>query len=442
MTKKPASMLGEGNTRGYSFAPPEMLYTVPECKALDVGHVVDIKGSLSTFRKVMTMQIIRVNILHSTEEEVALWERRTSYYRDVLEQPWVLTERQIRKCRKEAEEDERVREKERRRDAARAAKAAAEANVDGFGRPKGPQPARSLSHTNHKGDAGLRTAGVPPEEPKPSEPVFDGFGRLKGERGAHHPKRARDQSRIGAGSSVRPKSVPSTKMHDASGEESEPSKPEFDGFGRPSGRKSARKAPHLTTITEVLQPNKKHRNVDKVEILREAPELPGPELDGFGKPKRHKPVHRTSLTDQAPEVKKPHIVKAADAPRNGTDPSEPRLDGFGNPVRPKLTPRALSSTTTETRETGRQHREPRTARDQSGAEGGNREGSNELDGFGRPKSRHALKKPVVATKPPQKRPVQAVQAEMVAPRGPVAEVTSSGVELDGFGRPKRPKRPA
>ncbi|KAK1634365.1 hypothetical protein BDP81DRAFT_324546 [Colletotrichum phormii] len=91
-----------------------------DCVDVDVGTVIDIKGGLTRFREEMQIKIEKVKILRSTEDEVALWEKRTRFRNDVLLPPWVLSERQIRKCRKEgmrdAESEERKRKKEKRRE--------------------------------------------------------------------------------------------------------------------------------------------------------------------------------------------------------------------------------------------------------------------------------------------------------------------------------------
>ncbi|KAJ0323517.1 hypothetical protein COL5a_008306 [Colletotrichum fioriniae] len=90
-----------------------------DCVDVDVGTVIDIKGGLARFRDEMQIKIEKVKILRSTEGEVALWEKRTRFRNEVLQPPWVLSERQIRKCKKEgmrdAESEERKRKRERRR---------------------------------------------------------------------------------------------------------------------------------------------------------------------------------------------------------------------------------------------------------------------------------------------------------------------------------------
>ncbi|KAF6819328.1 OB-fold nucleic acid binding domain-containing protein [Colletotrichum sojae] len=96
-----------------------------DCMDVDVGSVVDIKGGLTTFRDEMQVKIEKVKLLKSTEQEVALWERRARFRSEVLLQPWVLSEKQIRRCRKEEmrekggdddKERKRKKEKEGRRE--------------------------------------------------------------------------------------------------------------------------------------------------------------------------------------------------------------------------------------------------------------------------------------------------------------------------------------
>lgn len=82
---------------------------------LDVGHVVDVKGRLTSFRDEMQIEIVKMTTLRSTEQEIALWERRTKFRQEVLERPWTLTEREIRRCQNETEtEEEKAARKKRR----------------------------------------------------------------------------------------------------------------------------------------------------------------------------------------------------------------------------------------------------------------------------------------------------------------------------------------
>lgn len=74
---------------------------VPE--GVDVGTIVDIKGELALFRDHKQVKILKTTILGSTEQEVAFWEKLRSFRRDVLEKPWELTQKQVRRCRKDEE---------------------------------------------------------------------------------------------------------------------------------------------------------------------------------------------------------------------------------------------------------------------------------------------------------------------------------------------------
>lgn len=72
-------------------------------KDVDVGSVVDVKGGLALFRGNKQIKIEKMTVLRSTDEEVVLWEKARQFRGDVLDKPWKLTDRQIRRCRKEAE---------------------------------------------------------------------------------------------------------------------------------------------------------------------------------------------------------------------------------------------------------------------------------------------------------------------------------------------------
>lgn len=82
---------------------------------IDVGDVVDIKGGLSTFRDEKQINIEKMMRLRGTAQEVALWEKRDKFRRDVLDKAWVLRDRDIRECRKEAERSDASAERKRKR---------------------------------------------------------------------------------------------------------------------------------------------------------------------------------------------------------------------------------------------------------------------------------------------------------------------------------------
>ena len=78
--------------------------TLPTVDApIDVGHILDIKGSVGTFREMKQIRAEKIAHLRSTEQEVVFWEKVTQLKRDVLSKPWVLDQREVRRCRKEEE---------------------------------------------------------------------------------------------------------------------------------------------------------------------------------------------------------------------------------------------------------------------------------------------------------------------------------------------------
>lgn len=70
---------------------------------VDVGTVIDVKGGLSLFRGHKQVKILKATVLRSTEQEVAFWEKIREFRLDVLEKPWKLSEKEVRRCRKEVE---------------------------------------------------------------------------------------------------------------------------------------------------------------------------------------------------------------------------------------------------------------------------------------------------------------------------------------------------
>lgn len=70
---------------------------------IDVGHVLDIKGSVTTFRDARNVRAEKIAHLRSTEQEVLFWEKVARLRREVLSKPWVLDRREVKRCRREEE---------------------------------------------------------------------------------------------------------------------------------------------------------------------------------------------------------------------------------------------------------------------------------------------------------------------------------------------------
>lgn len=67
---------------------------------IEVGIVLDVKGSVSIFRGQKQIKMQKATPMRSTNEEVFFWDKIRDFRRDVLDQPWSLKDREVRKCRK------------------------------------------------------------------------------------------------------------------------------------------------------------------------------------------------------------------------------------------------------------------------------------------------------------------------------------------------------
>ncbi|KAI1436226.1 hypothetical protein GGR50DRAFT_693412 [Xylaria sp. CBS 124048] len=67
---------------------------------IDVGTTVDVKGSVKLFRGQRQIKIQKVTRVLSTNQEVLFWNKIRDFHRDVLSEPWVLQDREVRRCRK------------------------------------------------------------------------------------------------------------------------------------------------------------------------------------------------------------------------------------------------------------------------------------------------------------------------------------------------------
>lgn len=91
---------------------------------IDIGHTLDIKGSLRTFRDQRQIKVEKIVHLKTTEQEVAFWERVVQLRREVLDKPWKLEEKVVRRLRREAmgvdsERDLKKREREKQKEEVR-----------------------------------------------------------------------------------------------------------------------------------------------------------------------------------------------------------------------------------------------------------------------------------------------------------------------------------
>ncbi|KAK4232499.1 hypothetical protein QBC38DRAFT_462910 [Podospora fimiseda] len=70
---------------------------------IDVGHVLDIKGSVDEFREEKQIVPDKIKHLRTTEQEALFWAKAAQLRRGVLDKPWVLDHKVVRALRCEAE---------------------------------------------------------------------------------------------------------------------------------------------------------------------------------------------------------------------------------------------------------------------------------------------------------------------------------------------------
>ncbi|KAI0872134.1 hypothetical protein GGS24DRAFT_491694 [Hypoxylon argillaceum] len=74
--------------------------TIPFPADADVGTVLDIKGTVKLFRGQKQIGIQKATQVWSTNDEVLFWNKARDFRRDVLGQPWVLKDKEVRMCRR------------------------------------------------------------------------------------------------------------------------------------------------------------------------------------------------------------------------------------------------------------------------------------------------------------------------------------------------------
>lgn len=80
-----------------------------------LGTIVDVKGSLNSFRDERQIDVDKMTPVRCTADEIELWQRRDTQQREILDKPWILPEKQIRRCRREAEGTKAQAEREKQR---------------------------------------------------------------------------------------------------------------------------------------------------------------------------------------------------------------------------------------------------------------------------------------------------------------------------------------
>jgi hypothetical protein len=100
--------VGNGDTdRGKEKTAPSVQDPNVPWEEMDVGVVVKVKGRVGDFWKQKQVEVVKVEVLRSTDVEVRCWNEVMDFKRDVLGKAWVVSTEEEERCR-------RVRERELR----------------------------------------------------------------------------------------------------------------------------------------------------------------------------------------------------------------------------------------------------------------------------------------------------------------------------------------
>ncbi|KAH8811973.1 hypothetical protein F5884DRAFT_297214 [Xylogone sp. PMI_703] len=76
-------------------------------ESIDIGTVVKIKGGIGIFREQKRIEIKRIQVIRSTDEEVRCWDEVRAFLKDVVGEDWMLSEEEQKKCKRRWEREQR-----------------------------------------------------------------------------------------------------------------------------------------------------------------------------------------------------------------------------------------------------------------------------------------------------------------------------------------------
>ncbi|KAB5543060.1 hypothetical protein GE09DRAFT_236757 [Coniochaeta sp. 2T2.1] len=82
---------------------------------VDVGDVLLVKGKITVYRNSKQIIVHKIVHLRSTQDEVHFWKKMTEFHDSVLSKPWTLSEKELKRCRREAEKPNWEEPKDRKR---------------------------------------------------------------------------------------------------------------------------------------------------------------------------------------------------------------------------------------------------------------------------------------------------------------------------------------
>jgi hypothetical protein len=99
---------GENKGKAGEKIQPSVQEPIVPWAEMDVGAVVKVKGRVGEFREQKQVEVVKVEVLRCTDEEVRCWNEVMDFRRDVLEKVWVVSKEQEEKCRRLRERELRA----------------------------------------------------------------------------------------------------------------------------------------------------------------------------------------------------------------------------------------------------------------------------------------------------------------------------------------------
>ena len=125
---------------------------------INTGDIIDVKGTIRVYRDMKQIKAEKMVLVRTTEQEVQFWEKVVKLRREVLDRPWVLDPRVVRRCRKEEEGDQRHRARKRTRSPSAAAERTGEGRPLVTGLERKVKIPRTVEVARHRGeDHGARS---------------------------------------------------------------------------------------------------------------------------------------------------------------------------------------------------------------------------------------------------------------------------------------------
>ncbi|KAI1078098.1 hypothetical protein F5B20DRAFT_242426 [Whalleya microplaca] len=91
--------------------------TAPEVASdIDVGMVVEVRGSLKLFREQKQIKIQKLQQVRSTNQEVQFWDKIRDFRTSILSRPWILGEKEVRRCKRQYNADVDAEEKRKKKE--------------------------------------------------------------------------------------------------------------------------------------------------------------------------------------------------------------------------------------------------------------------------------------------------------------------------------------